>query len=393
MSKLLILPGACETLGGTLITLSMVIKGFEKLGASDCLRVLVKSGSAMESYLKETGQESFLQIIPADGQAQFLTRALRWVGEQPKDFPLLLDNCVMRKQLPVLLLSAPALRFSGRPIYHFFHDLALSKNHLGHLARKVTFSCLAPDAICNSRFTAGHIHHFANNIRGILYQPVDFERFCEHPPLEPPANLKPILSSGKRIMLTPSRINKPGIINNKNLQALLPVLAHLWATGQVYHAVIIGSDRSPNQENSRALLDTAKRLGLEDHFTILPPAFAIEDYYKCADVVVTLAPQEPFGRTVVEAIACNVPVVGSQTGGIGEILSNFAPQWMVDPVNVAATAETIVRVVNDPNTSNALAQGQSWVKAQCNLVNYAQRIMEITNIVPARSSTIKAQVS
>lgn len=392
MRKLLILPGACESLGGTLVTLSMVIEGFKRLGASEQLRVLVKAGSGMEKYLTEAGQASFLQTIPASDQSEFFKRALNWVNEQPINCPLLLDNCVMRRHIPILLAASPTLRLSGRSIYHFFHDLALSKNYLGLLARKITFTCLAPGAICNSRFTAGHIHQFVRDIRGILYQPVDMERFNDSLPSEPPLGLQPILQSGSRIMLTPSRINKPGIVNNKNLQALVPVLAQLRAKGHNYHGVIIGDDRSPDQAYSRALLETAERLGVAKHFSILPPAFEIESYYKYADVVVTLAPQEPFGRTVVEAIACGVPVVGSRTGGIGEILNNFAPEWTVDPADPAGTAETIVSIATDPNTQNVLLQGKSWVKTQCDLVGYARRLMEIADITAASCPSIEARV-
>jgi glycosyltransferase involved in cell wall biosynthesis len=393
MRKLLILPGACETLGGTLVTLSMVIEGFKRLGASEQLRVLVKSGSGMEKYLREVGQESCLQTIPANSQSEFLKRALQWVGNQPIEYPLLLDNCVARKQLPILMTASPALRLSKRPVYHFFHDLALSKNNLGFLARKLAFACLAPRAICNSRFTAGYIHRLVEDIRGILYQPVDLERFNDSISLKPPLNLQPILQSGSRIMLTPSRINKPGIVNNKNLQALAPVLAQLRANGYDYHGVIIGGDRSPNQENSRALLEKAKSLGVADYFTILPPAYEIENYYKYSDVVVTLAPQEPFGRTVVEAIACGVPVVGSRTGGIGEILNNFAPEWTVDPNDSVATAETIVRIATHSSTQSLLTQGQSWVSSQCDLEGYTRRLMEIAGIIPTNQPIATVQVS
>lgn len=393
MRKLLILPGACETLGGTLVTLSMVIEGFKRLGASEQLRVLVKSGSGMEKYLREAGQASCLQVVPAEGQSEFLKRSLRWVSEQPIEYPLLLDNCVARKQLPILMAASPMLRLSKRPVYHFFHDLALSKNNLGFLARKLAFACLAPGAICNSRFTAGYIQRLVEDIRGILYQPVNLERFNDSIPLKPPSNLQPILHAGSRIMLTPSRINKPGTVNNKNLHALAPVLAQLRAKGYDYHGVIIGDDRSPNQENSRALLEHAKTLGIADHFTILPPAYDIENYYKYADVVVTLAPQEPFGRTVVEAIACGVPVVGSYTGGIGEILNHFAPEWTVDPTDAQATADTIIRVATHSTTQDLLTQGQRWVTTQCDLEGYARRLMLIADILPARPlSTIKSSV-
>ncbi|MFH7027942.1 MAG: glycosyltransferase [Heteroscytonema crispum UTEX LB 1556] len=222
------------------------------------------------------------------------------------------------------------------------------------------------------------------DIRGILYQPVDIEKLNSHPISNPPpVELERIINSGCRIILTPSRISQPGMVNDKNLRALIPVLAHLKAINHNYHSVVIGEDNSSDRINSRTLLESAEEFGVGDRFTILPPSFAIEDYYKYADIVVTLAPREPFGRIVVEAIACGVPVVGSQTGGIGEILSHFAPEWTVDPNNPQATAQTIVRIASDRNTANVLTQGKHWIKTHCSIETYTEKILDITGLIPS----------
>lgn len=184
-------------------------------------------------------------------------------------------------------------------------------------------------------------------------------------------------------MLTPSRITEPGKVNDKNLRTLIPVLAQLKATGHHYHGIIIGQDSSPGQSLKRDLLSQAESLGVADCFTILPPTFTIKDYYNYADIVVTLAPREPFGRTVIEAIACGVPVVGSNTGGISEILHSFAPEWTVDPNDPIAAAAAIIRIAADPNTPNTLARGRHWVETHCSTVGYARKMMEITGLASA----------
>ncbi len=381
MRKLIVLPGYCDNLGGVVISTATLSIGFERCNASEQLCLLVRSGSLMEKYMLQAGQGFCLQPIQAENKSQFMERAFQWVNKQPRDWPLLLENCVARELLPVITLAAPALRLSGRPVYHVFRDLARSYHPLGSLARKLAFACLSPHAICNSQFTAKHIDSLLPNIRNILYPPVDTERFKDQPPtVSPPTNLQPILRSGARVMLTPSRISEPENVNDKNLRALIPVLAQLKATGHHYHGVVIGQDTSPGQAQTRALLEQAECIGVADRFTVLPPTFAIEDYYKHADVAITLAPREPFGRTVVEAIACGVPVVGSQTGGIGEILHHFAPDWTVDSNDPVAAAEAIVRIAADPDTPNILTQGKRWVQANCSTVGYARKIMEITGL-------------
>ncbi len=382
MRKLIILPSWCDSLGGMTVSLSMTIRGFEQLGTCDQLCVLVKSDSLMENYLQQLSQGSCLQIIKAPNHRQFFQLAFRWVAEQNRHWPLLLENCSSRYLLPTLALSVPALRFSGRPVYHVFRDLAYSYNPLGNLFRKFVFTCLSPGAICNSHFTAQSLRkHLIPNIQGILYPPVDRERFGARPASNsPPPGLQPILDSGAKIMLTPSRISQPGHINDKNLRGLILVLAKLKELGYHYHGVIIGQDYSPGKLHTRILLELAEQLAVSERLTILPATFAIEDYYQYADVVVTLAPREPFGRTVVEAIACGVPVVGSNTGGIGEILSNFATQWAVNPHEPITVAQTIIRLASDANTSSLLDRGQKWVESHCSPIEYAKKMMEIVNL-------------
>jgi glycosyltransferase involved in cell wall biosynthesis len=375
-AKLIVLPGACDALGGTLVTLSLLIKGVKEHHAP--LSVLVQSGSVMEKYLRQLGHDDCLQIIPAATKQEFLGQALDWVSQQPLDFPLLLDNCVERSVVPVLLKFALRLRMSGRPVYHFCHDLARSHNILGCLSRKLAFTLLNPRGICNSEFTASHVRSLMPEICGVLYQPVDFEQFNPNIAPDPPAALIPILESGAKLMLTPSRINLAGIVNDKNLRGLIPVLAELKAMGQFYHGVVIGDDRSPDGSNSLELLTLAEQAEIADRFTILPLSFAIQDYYRFADVVVTLAPREPFGRVVVEAIACGVPVVGSSSGGIGEILSQCAPDWRVDPADPVAAAAKIHHLASDPDTPQAIARARDWVNQRCSVTEYARALLEIT---------------
>lgn len=381
MRKLLVIPGYCTSLGGMTVSISMMVRGFERCGASEQLCVLVRAGTLMEEYLRQAGQGFCLQLIHAQDQRQFVKRALRWVSEQPRDWPLLLENCFNRQLLPMLAMASPALRLSRRPVYHIFRDLALSDNSFGNVSRKVVCACLSPHILCNSQYTAGSIRSRLGNVQEIVYPSVDLKQFNDRPPAgPPPQELQPIKNSGARVMLTPSRISEPEKVNDKNLRSLISVIAQLKSTGHNYHGVIIGQDSSPGQTRTRALLEQAECLGVADRFTILPPTLAIEDYYKYADVVVTLAPREPFGRTVVEAIACGVPVVGSQTGGVGEILHHFATEWTVDPNDPVATAEAIVRIAADPNTSNIVAKGRRWVEAECSIVGYARRMVEIAGL-------------
>ena len=382
MVKLIILPSWCDSLGGATVSLSMTIAGFARLQSLEGICVPVRAGSLLEEYLQQQGQGACLQPIVADNGHQFYRQALSWVVRQPTEYPLVLENCTNRYLLPILARYILKLKISDRRIYHVFRDLADSRNLGGKLLRQAVFVSLAPGAICNSQFTARSVtQHLGLAVRGILYPPVERSRFYPRSvKTAVPSALEPILALGGKIVLTPSRISEPGHINDKNLRGLIAVLARLKEMGHHYHGVIIGQDYSPEQIHTRELLELARSLSVAERLTILPPAFAIEDYYQYADVVVTLAPREPFGRTVVEAIACGIPVIGSNTGGIGEILHNFAPQWTVNPDDPQWAARAIVKLGEDSQTPSLLTAGQDWVESYCNPTEYAQKMMEIVKL-------------
>ncbi len=397
LRKLIILPSSQASLGGTLFSPIMTIKGFSALGKAEQVCVLVQSDSLMANHLTEIGLQSYLVLIPGQTKSEFINNAMQWVHKQPNDWPLLLENCVQRLDLWPLVLNSLSLRLQQRPTYLLFHDLATSYNPIASIARKLTFMILGVKALCNSYFTAGHIQkQYGLAVRQVLYPPIDLDRFQ---PLKSDsqkdktptssnddclAALKPILATGKPILLTASRINKPEIVNDKNLRMIPAVLAALKQKGQDYYGVIVGQDKSPDQVYSKDLYAIADTLGVRDRFQILPPSMQIETYYHHVTVLLTLAPREPFGRTVVEAIACGLPVIGSNSGGISEILNPIAPEWMVDPHDANAAADAILRLAHPPAdwppVQDRLQQGRLWIETHCSVVNTAKALMEVVGL-------------
>jgi glycosyltransferase involved in cell wall biosynthesis len=59
--------------------------------------------------------------------------------------------------------------------------------------------------------------------------------------------------------------------------------------------------------------------------------------------------QEAFGITVLEAMACGIPVIASAVGGLPEIVEDGRTGFLVPPGHAAALAEKIARLIRDPN--------------------------------------------
>ncbi len=113
--------------------------------------------------------------------------------------------------------------------------------------------------------------------------------------------------------------------------------------------------RTQAQDSLNELRDFASELGLGSRmgFTgvVAEPAAAM----RALDVVVHASTEpEPFGRVIVEAMACGKPVITTGLGGAAEIvkLGDFAV--IVDPTDPASLASAIANLAGDPELRQRL---------------------------------------
>ncbi len=73
---------------------------------------------------------------------------------------------------------------------------------------------------------------------------------------------------------------------------------------------------------------------------------------------------EGFGVVLLEALACGTPVIGSDSGGIREIIINDKTGLLVPPGDATSLAEAIVRLLSDKKLARKLAKtGHDFVLA------------------------------
>jgi len=107
----------------------------------------------------------------------------------------------------------------------------------------------------------------------------------------------------------------------------------------------------------QALKDLADGLGVGARVRWLghvadPPAL-----YRASTVTVLPSRNsEPFGKTVIESLACGVPVVASRVGGIPEILTGDLAPWLVPPNQDTALAEALLALLPWRTQQPALAE-------------------------------------
>jgi glycosyltransferase involved in cell wall biosynthesis len=74
------------------------------------------------------------------------------------------------------------------------------------------------------------------------------------------------------------------------------------------------------------------------------------------DLLIHPARQEPLGRVLLEAAASGVPIIATDVGGTGEILTHGQSGWLVRPSDAEDLANAILRVIHDPSLGQSLAR-------------------------------------
>ncbi|XP_073103683.1 uncharacterized protein [Elaeis guineensis] len=114
------------------------------------------------------------------------------------------------------------------------------------------------------------------------------------------------------------------------------------------HAVVVGSDMNAQTKFETELRDFVSKKGIQDHVHFVNKTLTVAPYLAAIDVLVqnSQARGECFGRITIEAMAFQLPVLGTAAGGTTEIVVNGST-GLLHPVGkegVTPLAKNIVKL-------------------------------------------------
>ena len=145
---------------------------------------------------------------------------------------------------------------------------------------------------------------------------------------------------------------------DKGLELLIEAFALFLKTGKKAKLFITGKPLlhfSPDgkecplagEEYKQSLNQIAIDLGIENSVQFLGHLSNPTPVYQLSDLtVVPSLWSEPFGRVVIESMACGTPVIGSRIGGIPEILTGEFAAGLFEPGNKQDLADTLNKMVD-----------------------------------------------
>lgn len=179
---------------------------------------------------------------------------------------------------------------------------------------------------------------------------VDLERFKK----QPKEHFKKIICpNGEKLLVHTSNFRKV-----KRIDDIIKVFAQL--KKQIPSKLLLigdGPERVLMEELSR-------KMGLEDCVRFVGKLDAIEEVLSVADLFIMPSEKESFGLAALEAMACEVPVISSNTGGLPELNVNGVTGFLSNVGDIDDMVKNAIFILQDENLptfkANALVRAKEF---------------------------------
>jgi len=138
-----------------------------------------------------------------------------------------------------------------------------------------------------------------------------------------------------------------GFDARKNFGSLFAAFARLPPHIRAVYQLVIASKLGQAERDHLCHLRVHAGLSEEDLvLTDYVPDTDLAKLYKAASLFVFPSTHEGFGLPILEAMACGVPAIGSNSTSVPEVVGD--PRALFDPLSVDSITEKIVQVLDDP---------------------------------------------
>lgn len=100
------------------------------------------------------------------------------------------------------------------------------------------------------------------------------------------------------------------------------------------------------------VMETAHSLGIEEDILFLGKQKSISELLSISDVKLLMSEKESFGLVLLEAMACAVPTIGTNIGGIPEVIEHGETGYIVDVGDIEVASKYIIRLLSDDSLHN-----------------------------------------
>lgn len=148
----------------------------------------------------------------------------------------------------------------------------------------------------------------------------------------------------------------------KGLEYLLRAVKKLIQSIPDIHVTVVGDG-----DNRMYYEDMSRSLGLDSHISFRGRLYAhdLVEVYRSSSVLVHPSFMESCPNVLLEAMACQLPVIGTNSTGTKDLIIDGKNGFLFPPKDVSALAQAIQHILTDTELSLQMGQfGYDWVKSK-----------------------------
>jgi glycosyltransferase involved in cell wall biosynthesis len=167
-----------------------------------------------------------------------------------------------------------------------------------------------------------------------------------------------------------------GLIPAKGYEDFIPAAAQVRKAMPNTRFVAVGD--ASRESYRRKVVELINQHGLEGSFLLLGFRRDVADIISALDLLVLPSRYEPFGRVLVEGMAAGKPVIGTNVGGIPEIIEDGVNGLLVAPGSPDELAQAIKKILQNPELARRIAAaGRESARARFNPQRYVNQIQQV----------------
>ena len=226
---------------------------------------------------------------------------------------------------------------------------------------------MANRIIANSRAVASRFSPMFRSKVRVVYNGIDLDWIRSDSVAKPDMVLKQW-----KVLLSVGRISQ-----SKRHDLVLEAFERIANSEPNAHLVLAGSPDALAPAWWNHLQKLSRRSGYSDRIHWVGQLEDMRPWYRAASVLVMAAENESFGRVLVEAMACGVPVVAVRSGGVPEIVRDGLDGFLVSAGDISGIAGAVLKILRDEELRNRLSEF-ALERAGCfPVATYVQRVLRV----------------
>ncbi|HEY6975801.1 MAG TPA: glycosyltransferase family 1 protein [Chitinophagaceae bacterium] len=150
------------------------------------------------------------------------------------------------------------------------------------------------------------------------------------------------------------------MVPRKGVDNVIHAVAKLKEFNSSVRLVIVGGEADTPDPDLTPEINRLQQIAVQENvfdkvvFTGRRKRDVLKYYYAASDIFVSTPWYEPFGITPLEAMACGIPVIGANVGGIKYSVADNESGFLVPPRDPCALAERITQLLSDEALYHAM---------------------------------------